>query len=136
LANGRDFSSPARFHFHFVPDEKVQDDCTDKNDGVSSNNENRKPRGKFSIFRIAFTPVADAQGDDRAEEQTLIGEGIKNHTERAALFVTARDVAVQSIADGGDEKNNDGSEAHPFLRLVALNAFAVIDCHCHERRDH
>jgi hypothetical protein len=136
LANGRDLSGPARFHFHFVADEIMENDRADEDHRVARDDENGKPDRKFSVGGIVLAPIADAQRDDAAQKESFVRERIENHAQRAALFVTARDVAVQAVADRRDKKNDDRREAHPFLRIVPLDALAVINRHRHERWDH
>src|SRR5262245_57255048 len=53
----------------------MQNRCAHKNDRVTRDYEDRKPRGKSSIFRRGFAPVADAQGDDATQKQTLSAIG-------------------------------------------------------------
>src|SRR6266478_1232047 len=101
----------------------------DENHGISRDNENWKPGWKSSVLRVDIAPIADAQGNDGAQEQAFIGNRIENCAERAALFVTTSDISIESVADGRDQKNHDGGKTLPFERRAPLNALAVIDSH-------
>ena len=79
LTNGRDLTRPTGFNPHFVADEIMQDGRADQNDRVTGNDENRKPYRKFSVIGIALAPIGNAQGDDTAQEQTLIGDRVENY---------------------------------------------------------
>src|SRR5882724_1097072 len=120
---------------HFAV-EQMQYTRADENDGISGDNENGKPGWKSSVLGIDIAPIADAQGDDGAQEQAFIGNRIENRAERAALFVAARDISIESVADGCDQKNRDRGKTLPFEWLAALNALAVIDGHRDEDRNH
>src|SRR5256886_14684817 len=87
LANGGDFSGPARFHFHFVADEIMENDRADQDDRVAGNDEDRKPNRKFSVVGIGFAPVADAESNNATQEQAFVRDWIENCAEGAALFV-------------------------------------------------
>src|SRR6266446_2742075 len=71
LANGRDFASPTRFHFDFA-DEQLQNSRADQNNDVTCDHQNRKPGREFSVIRLDLAPVADAQGNDSAKEQSFV----------------------------------------------------------------
>ncbi len=114
----------------------MQDPSADQNDGVPSDDENREPCWKSAVIGVDFAPIADAQSDNAAEEQALVGDRVENRAECAPLFVAARDVAIESVADGCDQKNGDGGEALPLQRCAALNTLAIIDRHGDEHRDH
>src|SRR5947208_582793 len=90
--------------------------------GVGARRPSRKPPRKSAVIGIDFAPIADAQRDDAAEQQPLVRNRIENRAECAALFVAARDVSVESVADRCDQKNRDGGEALPLQRRAALNA--------------
>src|SRR5438105_3268361 len=79
LTNSRDLASPTWFNPHFIADEIMQDGGADQNDRVAGNDENRKPYRKFSVIGIALAPISNAQGDDTAQEQTLIGDRVENN---------------------------------------------------------
>ncbi len=66
LADSGGFSGPARFYFHFISNEKMQNQSTDENYGITRDHEHGKPDRKFSVIRIALTPVADAERNDSA----------------------------------------------------------------------
>src|SRR5438309_11501434 len=100
----------------------MQDPGADQNDGVASNDENREPRRKSAVIGIDLAPIADAQSDDAAKQQSFVRDRIENCAERAALLVAACDVAIKSVADRRDQKNGDGGETLPFQRCAALNA--------------
>ena len=136
LANSCYFSGPTWFYPHFIGDEIVQDDGTDQNDGVARDNENGKPCRKSAVIGIDFAPVAYAQGDDAAEQQSLVRNRIENRTERAPLFVAPGDVTVESVADRRDQKNGNRRETLPLERIVTLDALAILNRHGDERRDH
>src|SRR5690349_3928007 len=68
LTNRRHLPSPTRFHLHFVADEIMQDGCTDQNDSIACDNENRKPGWEPPIFGIYLAPVTDTQSNDPAQE--------------------------------------------------------------------
>src|SRR5207248_4008614 len=136
LANSRYFAGPTWFHSHFVADEQMQNHCADKDDRVACNHKDRKPRGKASIFRIGLTPVADTQCDDAAQKQTFVCNWIEIYSERAALVVSARNISVQSVAYGRENKNDDRRETLPFQRVAAFDALAIINRHRHKNRDH
>src|SRR5262249_15738548 len=99
----------------------MQNRCAHKNDRVTRDYEDRKPRGKSSIFRRGLAPVADAQGDDATQKQTFVRNWIEIHSKRAALVVLPRDVSIQAIACGRKNKNDDCGETLPFQRIAALN---------------
>src|SRR5438477_826149 len=73
LANGCNFSGPDRFHPHFIADEIVQDPSADQDYRVPRDDKNREPRRKSAVVGIDFAPIANAQGDDAAEQQSLVG---------------------------------------------------------------
>ena len=52
------------------------------------------------------------------------------------MVVTARDITIETVAHGGDEKDHDCGVALPLERLPALDALPVIDRHQDERRNH
>src|SRR5438309_11095840 len=99
----------------------MQDPGADQNDGVASNDENRGPRRKSAVIGIDLAPIADAQSDDAAEQQSFVRDRIENRAQRTPLFVAARDIAIKAVANGCDQKNGDGSETLPFQRRAALN---------------
>jgi hypothetical protein len=136
LADGCYFSGPTWFYPHFVADEIVQDPGADQDYRVPRNHQNREPRRKPAVLGIDLAPVADAQSNDAAQQQTLVRDWIENRAERAPLFVAAGDVTIESVAHGSDQKNGDGGETLPFERLAALNALTIINRHGDERRDH
>src|SRR5262249_35118249 len=45
-------------------------------------------------------------------------------------------VTVESVAYCSEDENCDGCEPLPFEWLPAYNAFAIVDRHCDESRDH
>ena len=102
---------------HFAV-EQMQYTRADENDSISRDNENGKPCRKSSVIGIDIAPIADAQGDDGAQEQAFIGNRIENRAERAALFVATRDISIESVADGCDQKNRDRGKTLPFERLA------------------
>src|ERR1700687_2632226 len=102
LADSRNFTGPVRFHFHFAV-EQMQDDCAHENDSIARDDENWEPRGKSSIIRIELAPVRDAQRDDAAEEQALVRDRIENYAKRAALIVMPRDIAIEPVANRGEQ---------------------------------
>src|SRR5436190_13361073 len=110
--------------------------AADHNDRVACDDEDRKPCGKFSIMLIARTPVADAESNDAAEQQSFVGDRIENHAEGAALIVTTRDVAIETVTDGREKKDRNGGEPLPILRAAFLNALSVINRQGDEYRDH
>src|SRR5947207_4414290 len=95
--------------------------AADHNDRVARYDEDGKPCRKCSVMLIARAPVADAERNDAAEQESLVGDGIEDHTERAALIVTPRDVAIEAVTDRRDEKDRDGGEALPILRAAFLD---------------
>src|SRR5437660_2145038 len=127
LANGCYFSGPTWFYPHFIADEIGQDDGTDQNDGVARDNENEKPCRKSAVIGIDFAPVAYAQGDDAAEQQSLVRNRIENRTERAPLFVAPGDVTVESVADRRDQKSGDRRETLPLRRSGTMDALDIIN---------
>src|SRR5437773_9111586 len=114
----------------------MQDGGTDQNDGVAGNDENREPYRKFSVIGIALTPIANAQGDDAAQEQPFIGDRIENNAQPAALVITAGDISIETVARGREKKDDDGSKTLPFQRITALNAFAVVNRQGDKHRNH
>src|SRR4029077_14032860 len=98
--------------------------------------EKGEPPGKPSVIRIDIAPIADAQGNDGAQEQAFIGNRIENCAERAPLFVTTSDISVEAVARGRNEKNHDRRKTLPFKRRTALDALAIIDSHRDESRNH
>src|SRR5437899_1382322 len=48
----------------------------------------------------------------------------------------ARHITVESVAYCSEDENYDGCEPLPFERLAAFNAFAIVDRHCDESRNH
>ncbi len=99
--------------------EEMKHRAADHDDGVAADHEHREPGGKSSVLRIDVAPVADAQRDDSAEEQALVRDRIEDDAERALLVVTTRDIAIETVARGGDEKDHDRGVALPFERLTA-----------------
>src|SRR5438552_14680431 len=114
----------------------MQHTRADENHSDSRDNENGKPGWKSSVLGIDIAPIADAQGNNGAQEQSFIGNRIENRAECAALFVTTRDISIESVADGCDQKNRDRGKTLPFEWRTALNALAVIDSHRDEDRNH
>ena len=98
LQRGGGFADPARFHHHLA-DKIMQNDRAGNNDDIARDDEHRKPDGKF------IRPVAEAERDDGREQQALVGDGIEDHAEPAALIVTARDVAVDAVAGRRGDKD-------------------------------
>src|SRR5439155_4495576 len=96
----------------------------------------RKPRREVPEIRIAFTPVADAKGDNPAKEQTLVRNRIEDNPERAALIVPTSDITIDAVTGSGQEENNNCSEALPFQRRAPLDTFTVIDPQRYKHRDH
>src|SRR5450755_1252566 len=110
--------------------------AADHNDRVARDDEDGKPCRKFSVMLVARAPVADAERNEAAQQESLVRDRIENHAERAALIVTPRDVAIEAVTDGREEKDRDGSEALPILRAAFLNALPIINRQRHEYRDH
>ena len=135
LADSRNFACPVRFHFHFAV-EQMQDDRAHEDDSIACDDENWEPRGKSPVIRIELAPVRDAQRDDAAEEQALVRDRIEDYTKRAALIVMPRDIAIEPVANRGEQKNNDRRVSLPFERRTALNALAIINRHRDKHRNH
>src|SRR5437762_4612793 len=135
LQNSSDFAGPTWFYMHFAV-EQMQYTRPDENHGIARDNENGKPGWKPPVLRIDIAPIADAQCNDGAQEQAFIGNRIENRAERAALFVTTRDISIEPVAYGCDQKNRDCGKTLPFERLAALDALAIIDSHRDEYRNH
>src|ERR1043166_5824874 len=114
----------------------MQDRCAHENYRVTCNYEDGKPRGKSSIVGRGFAPVADAQGDDATQKQAFVRNWIEIHSKRAALVVSPRDVSVQSIACGRQNKNDDCGETLPFQGIAALDTLAIVNRHRYKSRDH
>ena len=108
LTNCRHLASPARFHLHFVADEIMQDGCAHQNDRIACDNENGKPGWEPSILGIHLAPVADAQSNDPAQEQTFVRDRVEDSAECAALFVATRHVSVETVARGREQENSNG----------------------------
>src|SRR5437762_11096709 len=106
------------------------------NDRVARDDEDGKPCRKSSVMLVARAPVADAERNDAAEQESLVGDGIEDHAERTALIVTPRDVAIEAITDGRKEKYRDGGEALPILRAAFLDALPIVNRQRNEYRDH
>ena len=104
---------------HVVPlpelDIAMEQGGADEDDGIARDDEDREPERKL------VGPIAEAEGDDGGEEEALIGNGIEDHAEAAALIVAAGDVAIEAIAGGGDEEGEDGGDALPILRMTGLD---------------
>ena len=88
-----------------MSDQKIEHCGSDENNGIARNHQDREPNGKTAILWIDFAPVTNAQGDDPAQKQTLIGNRIEDYSERAALIIAAGDITIETITDGGDEEN-------------------------------
>src|SRR5438876_9736594 len=78
LANGRNFTGPIRFD-EYLAVQQMQNNRAYEDDSVPRDHENRKPSREPSVFRINLAPVADAQCDNAAQEQTFVGDWIENH---------------------------------------------------------
>ena len=100
-----------------LPLRRCKHRAPDQDHGVAADHENREPGGKSSVLRIDVAPVADAQGNDATQEQAFVRDRIEDDTEGALLVVTARDIAVETVARGGDEKDHDRRVTLPFERL-------------------
>ena len=135
LQNSRYFSSPVWFHVHFS-NEQIQHARADEKNGIARNYKNREPGRKTAVAGVELAPVTDAQADDGAKEQTLVGNWIKNDSQRTPLIVTARDISVQAVAQCGDQENRDGSEAFPLCWRAVLNALTIVNRHRDEGRNH
>src|SRR5205823_14315695 len=99
----------------------------DQNDHVARYDEDGKPCGKFSVMRVAWAPVVDAERNDASEQQSFVGDRIEDHAKGAALIVASRDVAIEAVTDGREEKDRDGGQALPILRAAFLNAWPTIN---------
>src|SRR5664279_3096685 len=106
------------------------------NDYIARDDKNGKPYRKFSVMLVARAPIADAEGNDAAEQKSFVGDRVQNHSERAALIVTARDVAIETVTGGREEKDHDGGKALPILRATFLDALPIINRQRDEYRDH
>src|ERR1051325_4463035 len=135
LQNGGDFAGPIRFHIDFAI-KQIKHARADENDGVARDHQDRKPDREVAIIGIGFAPVANAQSDDAAEEQTFVGDRIENDTERAALFVATGDIAIKTVADRSNEEDQDRGESLPLKRLATFDALAIINRHGDKRRNH
>ena len=71
-----------------------------------------------------MAPIADAERDDAAEEQAFVGDRIEDDAEGAALVITPRDIAIESVADRRDEEDEDRGEALPFQRFARVRCSA------------
>jgi hypothetical protein len=116
--------------------EQIKDDCAHEDYGVTRDDENGKPRREPSIIRINVAPVADAQRNDAAQKQALIGERIENDSQRTPLVIMACNIAIQTITDCRYHENGDCSITHPFKRRAMVDALAVINGHRHKNRNH
>ena len=134
LQDRRHFAGPAWSYLHF-PIKNMEHSTADEDDRVPRDDEHRKPGGKSAIIRIV-APVSDAEGNDAAEEQTFVRDRIENNAEGTALVVTARDITIEPVTDGGEKKNNNRGEALPFERFAALDTLTIIDRHRDEGRNH
>src|ERR1700686_3595928 len=110
--------------------------AANENNNVARDDQDREPGGKSSVFRIDFAPIADAECDDSVQEQALVGDWIENHPERTALVVSPGHIAIESVADGGEQEDHDRGKALPLEWFTALDALAIINRHRHEPRDH
>ena len=135
LEKGGDFASPGRTHRDLAV-EKMQDGAADQDHSVAADHEHRKPEWKLSILRIDIAPVADAQGNDAAEEKALVSNRVEDDAERAFLVVTAGDVTIEPVTRSRDEEDDDRRVALPLNRLPRLDALPIIDRHQDEGRDH
>src|SRR5206468_10412885 len=101
---GRHFSSPIWFHLNLAI-KQIKNHCAHQDYGVTRDDENGKPRREPSIIRINVAPVADAERNDTAQKQALVGERIENDSQRTPLVIMACDIAVQTITDRSEHEN-------------------------------
>ena len=85
---------------------------------------------------VTCAPVADAESDDAAQEQTFVGDRIEDHAERAPLVVASRDETIDAVAGRGEKKDRDRSEALPMLGAAFLDALPIINRQRNEHGDH
>src|SRR5438093_13469466 len=114
---------------HFAV-EQMQYTRADENHGIARDNENGKPRWKSSVLRVDIAPIADAQCNDRAQEQAFISNRIENRAERAPLFLTTRHISIEPVAYGFDQKNCDCGKTVPFELVDDVDALSIIDANC------
>ena len=136
LTDRRHLAGPARSYFHFVTDKHVQNGGPNENNRVPRDHNDREPGGELAIIWVNPAPVADTERDDAAEKQSFIRNRIENGPELAALFVTARNITIEPVACGGDQKNYNRGVSLPFERVTALDALPVIYRHQNKRRNH
>src|SRR6266446_94289 len=114
----------------------MENRAADQDDGVAADHKHREPGGELAVLRIDVAPIANAEGDDGTEEEAFVRDRVEDNTERALLVVTARDIAVETVACGGEKENQDRGIALPLERLTALDALSIIDRHQNEGGDH
>ena len=135
LANGGHLAGPIWFHVHFAI-KQIQDNCADEDHGITRDDKNRKPCRESSVIGVGFAPIADAEGDDTTQKKSFVRDRIKITAERAALVVSARNITIQPVAHGSENKNSDRRKTLPFERFAAFDALAIIDRHQHKGGDH
>ena len=85
---------------------------------------------------IARAPVADAESNDAAEQESFVGDRIEDHAERAALIIMPRNIAIEAVTDCREKKDSDGGEPLPILRAAFLNALPIINRQGDENWNH
>src|SRR5262245_59333344 len=105
----------------------MKDRAANENDRVTCDNQDWKPGREFSVMLIACAPITNAQSNDAAEEKAFVCNRIEYYPERAALIITACDVAIESITNRGEKEDRDRCEALPILGITFLNALPVVD---------
>src|SRR5438552_17442636 len=114
----------------------MQNNRAYEDDGVPRDHENRKPSREPSVFRINLTPVTDAECENAAQEQTFVRDWIEDHSERTALVVPPGHIAIEPVADGGEQEDHDRGKPLPLEWFAALDALAIINRQGHDHRDH
>ena len=73
---------------------------------------------KWNGFQVRM--MLEAQNHDAGNQQQLIGQRIENRAQLAALIVPPSDVAIHSVADGGDGEGENAQQSMPLVASLHI----------------
>ena len=109
----------------------AQDAIATEQKRVSADDDGGEPNGK----RAEMIERHEAEGDQRGEQQQLVGDRIEQRPERAPLVPMPGQVTVERVGNGGEKKDRNGRVAPAFVGMAARAGIVVGD-HEHDENRH
>lgn len=102
--------------------EVVQNPDADNDNNVSGDHKGGEPDWNVP----ALAPGYEGQEDDAGEQQGFVGEGVHEGTKSRSLVEVSCDVAVDTVAERGEDEYTDGPPADGLVGGSGLDAFSIV----------